>query len=82
MTTTVVPSGANSHSAIASARLLADAAVRLRGAELRDGLHRLALVDRDVVEADRGAGVALGEAHEVLHRPGVVDARRPCSELE
>ena len=47
--------------------------MRERRAELGLGLHGLAVVDRDVVEADRGA-VALGEAHEVLHRPGVVDA--------
>ena len=73
VTTTVVPIGAKSHSAIASGALLADAAVRLRRAELGDRLHLLAVVDRDVVEADRGV-VALGEPDEVLHRPGVVDA--------
>ena len=55
--------------------LLADAAVRLRRAEVGDRLHRLALVDRDVVEADGGL-VAVGEAHEVLHGPGVVDPPR------
>ena len=73
VTTTVVPSGANSHSAIGVGALLADAAVRLRGAELGDGLHALAVVDRDVVEADGGV-LALGEADEVLHRARVVDA--------
>ena len=74
VTTTVVPSGAKLHSALASVRRLTDAAVRERGAELGDGLDGLAVVDRDVVEADRGTGRALGEAHEVLHRAGVVDA--------
>ena len=56
--------------------LLTDAAVRLRRAQLGDGLHELAVVDRDVVEADGRAVGALGEADEVPHRPGVVDA--PC----
>ena len=56
--------------------LLTDAAVRLRRAELVDGLHELAVVDRDVVEADGRAVGALGEADEVLHRPGVVDPPR------
>ena len=44
------------------------------GAELGDGLHQVAgVVDRDVVEADGRAGVALGEADEVLHAARVVE---------
>ena len=76
MTTTVGADRARTPTARSRRRALTDAAVRLRRAELGDGLHRLAVVDRDVVEADRGAVVALGEADEVLHRPGVVDAPR------
>ena len=53
---------------------LADAAVAQRRAELGLGLHQLTVLDRDVVEADGGAGVALGEADEVLHGARVVDA--------
>src|SRR3712207_8510987 len=45
---------------------LPDAAVRERGPELGLGLHRRAVVDRDRVEPDRGAVVALGEPHEPL----------------
>ena len=44
-------------------------------AELGAGLHALALVDRDVVEPDRGPG-PFGEAYEPLHGARVVDPLR------
>ena len=78
MTTTSVPSGAKSHSAIASARPLADAAVRLRRAELAPW-SAPACRRRPGCRGSRSRRrVALGEPDEVLHRPGVVDAPRPA----
>ena len=71
-TSTSVPIGAKCHKAIASGRRLPDAAVRLRRPELGLRLQGYAAQLGDVVETDRGAG-AVGEAHEVLHHPGVVD---------
>ena len=81
MTTTLVPSGAKFHRAIASAR-------RWRMQPCDCGVPSWArvctgrpFVDRDVVEADGGVRSALGEAHEVLHgrrsrrRPGPRGAR-------
>ena len=49
-----------------------------RGAELGDGLQRLAVVDRDGVEADGGAAGAVGEADD---DPGAPNSTRTRMEV-
>ncbi len=74
-TTTFVPTGAKSHR---PSRRVAPGGCSRATAGCR-AHHAVctscAVLDRDVVEADRGVG-ARGEAHHVPHRPGVVDPDR------